>query len=229
MKTIRLLITKSIKTLNQIKGKIISNIEISRYLSNHQVIKLHIGCDWNIMDGWLNVDKNVAKGAVYLDIRHHSPIPNSKVDYIFCEHLVEHLTYSEFQSMLRESYRVMKNGAMIRIATPDMKFLINIFNNPNNPTNRKYIKYSTDTYIPDIKIYDCTYVINNFFYNWGHKFIHTEKTLVILLKEAGFIQIVKKNIGQSNDKNLSNLERHGKIISEQFNSMETQIYEATKP
>ena len=43
-------------------------------------------------------------------------------------------------SMLRECFRVLKSNGTIRISTPDLRFLIELYNHPQND----YIRYMID-------------------------------------------------------------------------------------
>ncbi len=57
--------------------------------------KLHVGCGNNRLPGWLNYDKGV-------DIRRPLPFPDDSMDFVFAEHVVEHITAREAWRFLRE-------------------------------------------------------------------------------------------------------------------------------
>jgi hypothetical protein len=73
-----------------------------------------------------------------------------------------------------------------------------------------------------------TIVINNFFRDWGHKFIHDESSLDYVLKQAGFNVVTRCEVGESEHPTLANLEHHDKEIGVDFNRLESIIMEATK-
>ena len=52
---------------------------------------------------------------------------DNEVDFITMHHTLEHFTREEALSVLKECYRVMKPGAVMRISTPDMKLLAKIY------------------------------------------------------------------------------------------------------
>lgn len=201
---------------------------IAQYLKEQPSRKLQIGAQSNSIQGWLNVDiapKNLE--TVYMDATQPFPFQDGAFDYVFSEHMIEHITFNEGQWMLKECYRVLKPGGKIRIATPNLQFLIELYQEHKTEIQQKYIAFSKKYFSEPIPEMDVL-VINNFFRDWGHQFIHDEKSLRYLLELAGFSEILRKSINESDDENLRNLEQHGKEITEEFNHLETIVMEAAK-
>ena len=98
-----------------------SKKEKSYYLKTHKIKKLHVGCGKNILPGWLNCDIN---GPVYLDVKKNLPFFNDVFNYIFCEHLIEHLSLKKGVYFLGECFRVLKLGGVIRISTPNLFYIM---------------------------------------------------------------------------------------------------------
>ena len=71
-------------------------------------------------------------------------------------------------------------------------------------------------------------VVNNFFRDWGHQYIHDKESLTYILKNVGFSQINFKHVAESDDVIFKNLEKHGAEITPTFNELETIIVEAVK-
>lgn len=206
---------------------------IKNYLQTHQIRKLQIGAKGNILKGWLNTDLcPPSSEVVFLDATKPFPFEDSTFDYIFCEHLIEHLTYHEGLSMLHECYRVLKPGSRIRIATPDFEKLIGLYTREKSDLQQQYIEWVIREFLPEIKtcINKDVFVINNFFRCWEHKFIYDRATLQETLEEAAFVEILFYPPGESDDNNLRCLESHGKAIgSEDMNRFETMVIEARRP
>ena len=191
------------------------------------MIKLHLGCGRNILDGWINTDYNTAKfgGSKYLDVTKKFPYDNNSVDYIFSEHMIEHITYHEGKFMLEESFRVLKSGGKIRISTPDLKFLIKLYNEDKTELQKRYIEYSFKEYKLDGN--SDTFVINNFHRDWGHIFIYDEKTLKSLFESIGFFDLKCYGLMESDDEELMGVEH---IIRQPdgFIQLESFTVEGTK-
>ncbi|MBO0719356.1 MAG: methyltransferase domain-containing protein, partial [Blastocatellia bacterium] len=169
-----------------------NNRLIERYFSSHEIRKLHLGCETHVLDGWLNSDLFPGSEIVLqLDATEPFPFGDEEFDYIFSEHMIEHITYSQGLQMLFECYRVLKNNGKIRISTPDLAFLIDLYNEEKSYLQKDYIKWSTDRHIRFAPGYDDTFVINNFVRNWGHQFIYDEKVLSASLQKVGFTKITR--------------------------------------
>lgn len=164
-----------------------------------------------------------------MDARKRFPFNDNCFNYIFCEHLIEHLEYRQGLRMLGECFRVLKPGGKIRIATPDLKYLVDLYNIEKTDVQRREIIRVVDTYFPNTGIYEDSFVINNFFYNFNHKWIYDYKALKDALVKNGFAGIVRCAVGESSDSNLQGLERHGQRIGEEFNKLQTMVIESMKP
>ena len=191
------------------------------------MIKLHLGCGRNILGGWINTDYNTAKfsGSDYLDVTKKFPYDNNSVDYIFSEHMIEHISYQDGKFMLEESFRVLKSGGKIRISTPDLKFLIKLYNEDKTELQKRYIEYSFKEYKLDGN--SDTFVINNFHRDWGHIFIYDEKTLKSLFESIGFFDLKCYGLMESDDEELMGVEH---IIRQPdgFIQLESFTVEGTK-
>jgi len=208
--------------------------KIRRYLDSHEVPKLQIGSGPHILEGWLNTDINPDPGirggrSAFLDARKHFPFKDEIFDYVFCEHLIEHMEYRKGIGMLQECFRVLKPGGKIRISTPDLCFLMKLYDPRKTELQERYISRAVEANMPEIGIQEDVFVINNFFRAWGHRFIYDYKVLKGALESVGFVGVSPQKVGQSSDPNLSALEFHGDIIGEEFNRLETLIVEGMKP
>lgn len=203
--------------------------QIEDYFSSNGTAKLHLGCGINRYAGWLNTDiaPDICKlGAVYMDAGASFPFPDDSFDYVYSEHLIEHLSYAQAVNMLRECHRVLKPSGVIRIATPDIRFLIDLYQNPEKPMNKAYIKWSANggggsPALPEHAVF----VINKFHIAWGHQFIYDQETLSHLMQENGFSHIRRCEIGESTEPALKNVEGHFKYMPYDFYRLETMILE----
>lgn len=203
---------------------------IRNYMKSSQVRKLQIGCGANLLPDWLNTTLYpLTPGTVFLNACMPFPVADDSFDYIFSEHVIEHLEFEQSSSMLRECHRIMRTGGRIRLATPDLQQIIALYTKPEGGAQRDYIRWIMDNFRPQVGAYSPAHAINQSFHGWRHKFIFDEATLEKALKEAGFVGVNRVQPGESSDPNLRGIEQHGKTVgSEEAMRYETMVFEAVK-
>jgi predicted SAM-dependent methyltransferase len=193
---------------------------IDGYLRTHDIRRLQLGAGEHPQPDWLNTDlHDYGRGdeLVYLDVRRPFPLPDASFDFVYSEHMIEHLTYAEGQRCLRETLRVLKPEGRIRVATPSLERLAALYD--GGEVARRYVRWAVDTLEPEVEAPLPGVVINNFFRSWGHRFVYDPETLRYALDEAGFVEIEERPIGE--------LERHLPDRPE-FNQLETFVLEAQR-
>jgi predicted SAM-dependent methyltransferase len=71
---------------------------------------------------WLK--KGLPVLIVVLPLSSPTPFASDTFDFIFSEHMIEHVSHDDGAKMLAECHRVLKPGGHIRITTPDLAFLV---------------------------------------------------------------------------------------------------------
>lgn len=203
---------------------------IDKYLKLNDVKKLHIGSNISLLDGWLCSDISPqTKESIYLDATNEFPFENESLDYVYSEHMIEHISRASGLFMLKECFRVLAKNGKIRIATPDVEKIVSIYSKKDESFGNDYVKWITDTFIPDSSDYNPLIVLNTMFRNWSHVFLYDAEFLENALKEAGFSNIIQCNIGESSDINLQGIEKHHLNVGNlEMVAFETMIFEATK-
>jgi predicted SAM-dependent methyltransferase len=181
---------------------------LKKYFKENKIRKLQLGSGAGKLDGWLNSDiKKHDFDYFQLDItQERFPFNNQSFDYIFTEHMIEHVKFEHGVNMLRESYRILKKGGKIRLVTPDINFLINIYLNPNKSIHKRYLKWMWKESTPWAPSPDPIFLFNNYVRDWGHTFIYDKKILIECMKKIGFKKIKQYRVSKSEDKNLKSLE-----------------------
>lgn len=201
---------------------------LATYVAGQAIRKLHIGCGSHPLDGWLNSDQYPMNPTILaLDATKPFPFDDETFDYIFSEHMIEHVAYSSGLAMLEQCRRILKSNGRIRVSTPDLDFLIDLYRDGKSQLQQDYIKWSSDTFIKNSEYTD-TMVINNFVRDWGHVFIYDKKTLRRSLELAGFVDIASFRLNDSNDPSLRNLENEARMPAE-FLQLESFTLEGRKP
>lgn len=85
-------------------------------------MRLNLGCGSKKLEGWINVDKFATSATdQVLDLEVFPwPWPDDSVDEVLMAHVLEHLgaQTSVYLEIIKELYRVCRDGAKIKIAVP---------------------------------------------------------------------------------------------------------------
>ena len=178
---------------------------LSRFKTENKPLKLHIGCGGNYKEGWINIDNNPrAKKDLRLDVLKGITFPDNSVDFIFNEHLIEHLSYEAGLDFLKEAFRVLKPKGVIRTAFPDLDFLIDGYIK-DTWREMEWVKLIKAQWYPS----GC-FMLNECIRERGlHKYMYNVKELRRKLSEAGFKEnnIFTCKVNQSRFAELNNVER----------------------
>ena len=217
---------QDIRNARNILRRFYRALAVKAYLDSTKTKKLQIGSGPKVLNSWLCTDISPhLSETVYLDATKPFPFSDSTFDYVFCEHMIEHIPYEKGVFMLRECHRILKPSGTIRISTPDLGVLLGLYNSKPDSRQAQYIKWITDQFL-QVRIYRASLVINNAFRNWNHQFLYDSDLLQMVMKEAGFDTIRRQMPGESDDENLKGLEMHGKNIeNEEMNAFETMVFE----
>jgi len=177
------------------------------YLKSVAVPKLQIGGGWNRLDGWLNTDLALRPGVMLMDATERFPFPDETFQFIYTEHMIEHVSYEQGVFMLQECYRVMLKGAVIRVTTPNLATITDLCNENLTDMQQKYLSWICRTFVSHSSTSRRAFAINVFFRLWGHQFIYDEETLADVLSTTGFSSVKRHRLRISDWPTLQNLER----------------------
>lgn len=90
--------------------------------------KLNIACGFDIMPGYLNVDfKSFHKPDLIADIRNLSMLPSDRYEEILAQDCLEHFPRCDTKPALKEWYRLLKKGGLLKIRTVNLTGLLELF------------------------------------------------------------------------------------------------------
>jgi SAM-dependent methyltransferase len=173
-------------------------------------LKINLGCGSNKLDGWQNFDSQI-------DISKPLPFPENSADYIFAEHVVEHVDYYGAIAFFKECHRVIKPCGVVRIAVPSLESI-------RNKGDAEYFGFTTKWQKVGATARGAMHAI---LYAHGHKMAWTQSLLETTLFYAGFDQLAAARPGESEHQALRGVEGHHKVIGKKFNDIETVIIEGT--
>jgi predicted SAM-dependent methyltransferase len=173
------------------------------------MLMLHIGCGDVYFDGWVNLDLDSPKADRHHDMHNPLPYADQSVGFIYNEHFIEHMTVAAGLAALKECYRVLQPGGALRIATPDLRYIL----------FRYFFFWKRQDWL---KTYGYEWIqtkaemVNIGMREWGHQYVYDEEELRRRLQEAGFAQIARKKLNQSDFDQLRRREtrKDSKLILE---------------
>ena len=209
---------------------LIRPIAIRKYFADHEVRKLQIGAGENLLNGWLNTEFYEPAGdRIFLDAASPFPFPEKSFDYVFSEHVIEHLSREQGLDMLAECFRILKAEGKVRITTPDLRKLMSFYLAETTDAGKKYIDWFIEYFnLPRTSNPQCV-IINYYMRAWGHQFLYDRKMLQVAMEKVGFVDVREAIPGQSSDRHLQNLEYHWTISGLENSHFDTMVLEARRP
>lgn len=83
-------------------------------------VRINFGSGGEPLPGWINTDVAWHAGC-YLDATVPWPVPDGSVAHVYADNVIEHLTLEQGRSMLRNCFRALEPGGVVRLATPDVE------------------------------------------------------------------------------------------------------------
>lgn len=74
-----------------------------------------------------NIEFNKSRNIIFADATKKFPFKSNVADVIYSSHMLEHLSRHSASHFIKECYRVLKKGGILRIVVPDLKKLIDTY------------------------------------------------------------------------------------------------------
>ena len=168
-------------------------------------LKLHLGCGTVRLEGWVNIDlpsrarePEVAPDLT-LDVRSPLPFAAGAARLIYHEHLMEHLTLDEGRRCLGDWLRVLEPGGVLRIATPDLEYLVERYR--GEWRDQAWLRLPEYAFIGTRGE-----MLNVAMRWWEHRYVYDGEELERRMRDAGFAPIRRCALGRSTVPELAGLE-----------------------
>jgi predicted SAM-dependent methyltransferase len=190
-------------------------------------LKLNLGCGAVRPAGWINTDSSLtfsiekipvigkpisrsfhktqyAGTVVYMNLNKPWKYADESVDVVYSSHTFEHLSLKTTKLFLKESYRCLKPGGVIRLVVPDLykisKRYIDEYEQGGQGDPTTFIMWAVNMHREGQ--YGTPGLFKKLVFEWQgyphlHKYMYDEKSLAIRMYEAGFRDLVSLEYGVS--------------------------------
>ncbi len=176
---------------------------VKEYLAscNPSILQLAAGPDYaaECYRNWLNADIEnppCCDGgiySIYMDLNHDLPLPADSFDYIFSQQGIEHFTYDRGIQILRECFRVLKPGGMVRLETPDIVYFIDSYRAANKPVAKAVHEFAKEFEAPPTHLTSLNAIVRH----WGHLYLYDVDTLARVCRACGFAKVRQVEMGKT--------------------------------
>lgn len=90
--------------------------------------KINLGCGSKFHPDWTNIDfVSSHPDVIAHNLNSGIPFENESFDVAYSSHVLEHFTKSNAVYFLKECFRVLKKGGIIRIVVPDLEMICRLY------------------------------------------------------------------------------------------------------
>ncbi len=182
-----------------------------------------MGCGKTVADGWLNLDRSpsvllsrhpllrralgaarvltpeqtegIPTGVVRANVARSIPVEDTTADYVYSSHMVEHLSRWECARFIRECRRVLRPGAILRIATPDLERMIRDYVDGTSPFLASRAVTAADAFCLEYRAYEnpdsnpVSRLARKLAGGDSHQWLYDHESLTRLLLQSGFTDV----------------------------------------
>lgn len=193
------------------------NARLSQYPRLRRIIeRLHV-----LPGSWLEV--RFSPAVLVHDLRRPLPFDDGTVSAIYGSHVLEHLYHDDAMRLLRESYRVLQPGGVVRWVVPDLKAIVEEYEGggPFIDTADHLKEMSRAELMnhrlgfrplvrPSGNVLMRLYAALNDFHL--HKFMWDEESLILHLARAGFADLLRMDLHVSRIEGIGDVEQPGRVL-----------------
>ncbi len=183
------------------RGQVLCALATQQLKDAPRPLRLCLGSGHAPIDGWVNIDFE-PPADILVDLRFGLPVRNASVTSIYSEHLVEHFSLDAAMGLFRDWRRAIAPDGTVRIATPDLeRLLASCTSGEDWRSEHEWLTWPAYAQI-DTPVR----MLNTAMREWGHLYLYDFTELAGRLREAGFTDVRRVRIGESEDPDLRLLE-----------------------
>jgi predicted SAM-dependent methyltransferase len=189
--------------------RMLSAHSVRRKLISHRGGRVNIGCGDHPTQGWINLDVASHPSVYFWDCRSGLPFSDGTVAAIYSEHFFEHLDLeSEARPFLRECLRCLQPGGVLRIVVPDAGAYLRAYSGPwETLAKMRPLECTVNGWRDSClgAVYQTKMQFMNAIFRQGyeHKYAYDDETLILVMREAGFRNVVAQQFAISLDPKMA--------------------------
>ena len=214
-------------------------------------IRLNLGCGLCAPPGWVNVDGSwnarLAKHpkirrilswlslvpsdkseipwspAIFIhNIRKPLPFPDRSATVVYASHVLEHLYVEDSQNLMRECFRVLQPGGVLRVVVPDLHTIVEEYLRNDAPKK----KTPDGQFLRPAELFNqrllmrwptpaSSHLLYQIYNAWqdfhSHKWMYDEDSLATLFIRMGFIEVERRDCFHSRISDIQKVEDPSRI------------------
>ena len=166
---------------------------------------VNIGCGPNPLPGWINLDvARAEKIDVVWNLRRGLPFPDNSCTAIFAEHVIEHMTREEAAVLLKEAYRALQKGGVVRLSTPDAELYLRSYAGNGQFLRHPGFPQEIETSLDRINL-----MMRE---SGQHLWVYDAESLALMLRKAGFTSVMQTEFNVSQHPAMQVLDGPGRAF-----------------
>ena len=188
------------------------------------------GCGFSNPKGWRNFDasptlrferlpflgklytKNSSRfpeNVEFGDIVMGLPIADQSCRGVYCSHVLEHLSLNDFRTALVNTRKILQPGGIFRLVLPD--FELSVKNYVSSSSDDAVIQFMRETSLGyESRPKGIRGLISSWLGNSQHLWMWDYKCIAVELKAAGFIDVRRAVMGDSEDEKFQTIEEQSR-------------------
>lgn len=163
---------------------------------------LNVGCGGNPLPGFINLDYGWSRKVdLCWDLTRGIPLSDDSLQGIYSEHCLEHVELHEAYEAMLDFRRMLRPGGTVRIAVPDGERYLDLYEKSRTDPAVSFPGGPPAESEPEHGITPMV-IVNRAFRAFGHRFVYDFKTMSLLLRGAGFVDVRQETFRQGRDEAL---------------------------
>jgi SAM-dependent methyltransferase len=152
------------------------------------------------------------KRVLYGDIVVGLPLEEGSCKMVYCSHVLEHLSLSDFRQALQNTARLLEPGGVFRGVLPDLRFCVDKY--LQCPDGGAALEFMRGTGLGDVsRDRGLKGLLKELLGNSRHRWMWDSESLSRELGNAGFQDIRRAQFGDSSDALVSRVERQDRWVN----------------